>query len=188
MTDGRSIGAMPEVQVRPLRRVEYDVLVEHGVIDEQERIELLDGELVTVSPQNAPHANTVEALTERLVPALVGTARVRVQLPMAAGEHSEPEPDLAIVPADEPRDRHPARALLVVEVADATIQLDLGRKARIYAAAEVPAYWVVDLGRGVVHVHSGPSAEGYTTITEHGPDEPLDACGVTLTLRELTGS
>jgi Uma2 family endonuclease len=176
---------MPEVRVRPLRRAEYDVLVEHGMLTEEDRIELLDGELVAMSPQNAPHAGLVEALTERLVPALAGIARVRVQLPLAAGEHSEPEPDIAIVPPDEPRDRHPERALLVIEVADATVRLDLVRKARIYAAAGVPTYWVIDIGDGVVHVHTDPAETGYGAVTRHGPDEPLDASGVTLTLREL---
>lgn len=181
----RSVADMSEVRVRPLRRTEYDVLVEQGAFEPDERIQLLDGELVAMSPQSAPHAAIVEALTERLVPALVGTARVRVQLPLAAGEHSEPEPDLAVVPADEPRDRHPERALLVIEVADATLPLDLDRKARIYAAAGVPVYWVIDVAGGIVHVHTDPAGESYATVTRHAEDEPLDACGVTLTLREL---
>lgn len=187
MAEAGSVEDMPEVRVRPLRRAEYDVLVEHGMLTTQDRIELLDGELVATSPQKAPHAGVVEALNERLVPALAGRARVRVQLPLAAGEHSEPEPDVAIVPIDEPRDRHPERALLVIEVSDASVRLDLVRKARIYAAAGVPTYWVIDVGRDVVHVHTGPSDAGYASVTQHGPDEPLDAHGVTLTLRELTG-
>lgn len=186
MADRSNVEDMPEVRVRPLRRVEYDMLVDHGMLTEQDRIELLDGELVAMSPQNEPHARIVEALTERLVPALAGTARVRVQLPFAAGEHSEPEPDIAIVPADEPRERHPERALLIIEVADATVRLDLVRKARIYAAAGIPTYWVIDIGDEVVHVHADPSQAGYGTVTQHGPDEPLDAVGVTFTLRALT--
>ena len=180
-----SVEDMAEVQVRPLRRAEYDLLVEHGMFGEDERIQLLDGELVVLSPQKAPHAGIVEALTERLVPALVGRARVRVQLPLAAGEHSEPEPDVAVVPADEPRDRHPQRALLVIEVAHETLRLDLVRKARIYAAAGVPVYWVIDVHADVVHVHTDPTPDGYTSVTLHGADEVLDACGVPLALRDL---
>jgi Uma2 family endonuclease len=180
-----SVADMSEVRVRPLRRVEYDVLVEQGAFDPGERIQLLDGELVVMSPQHAPHAGIVEALNERLMPALVGSARVRVQLPFAAGEHSEPEPDLVVVPVDEPRDRHPQRALLVIEVADASLRLDLVRKARIYAAVGVPEYWVIDVARGVVHVHTDPTGEGYATVRRHGEDATLDACGVPLTLREL---
>jgi Uma2 family endonuclease len=181
----RSLDDMPEVRVRPLRRREYDALIEHGLIGEDERIQLLDGELIELSPQGAPHAGLVEALTERLVPALVGRARVRVQLPIVTDEYSEPEPDLAVIPADEPRDRHPERALLIIEVADSTVRLDLIRKARIYAAAGVPTYWVIDVDRDVVHIHTEPTSDGYATVVEHGPDDRLDACGVVLTLAEL---
>ncbi len=180
-----SVDDMGEVQVRPLRRVEYDVLVDQGMFGEDEPVQLLDGELVVLSPQKAPHAGIVEALTERLVPALVGAARVRVQLPLVAGEYSEPEPDIAIVPADEPRDRHPQRALLVIEVAHETLRLDLVRKARIYAAAGVPVYWVIDVHNDLVHVHTEPTPDGYAGVSQHGPDEQLDACGVPLTLRAL---
>jgi Uma2 family endonuclease len=181
----RSVADMSEVRVRPLRRAEYEVLVEQGAFDPDERIQLLDGELVEMSPQDEPHALIVESLTERLTPALVGRARVRVQLPFGAGEHSEPEPDIAVVPADEPRGRRPERALLVIEVSDSTLRLDLVRKARIYAAAGVPVYWVIDVAGGVVHVHTDPTAAGYTTVKQHAADERLDACGVTLALQDL---
>lgn len=181
----RTLDGMPEVRVRPLRRREYDALIEHGLIGEDERIQLLDGELIELSPQGAPHAGLVEALNERLMPALVGKARVRVQLPIVTDDYSEPEPDLAVVPADEPRDRHPERALLIVEVADSTVRLDLIRKARIYAAAGVPTYWVIDVGRDVVHVHTEPTPDGYASVVQHGPHDPLDACGVPLTLADL---
>jgi hypothetical protein len=96
----RMVDVMSEVWVRLLRRVEYDVLVDQGVFGEDDRIQLLEGELIALSPQKPPHAGIVQGLTERLMPALVGRARVRVQLPLIAGELSEPEPDLAVVPAD----------------------------------------------------------------------------------------
>lgn len=176
---------MSDITVRPLRRVEYDLLVEQGAFDEDERVELLDGELVAMRPQKAAHARIVEGLSERLMPALTGTVRVRVQLPFAPDELSEPKPDVAIVPADAPRDRHPGVALHVIEVADTSLTLDLGRKARIYAAAGVPAYWVVDPSVPAVHVHGQPTSDGYDSINVHGLDTELDACGVTLRLREL---
>jgi Uma2 family endonuclease len=174
-----------DVRIRPLRRSEYDVLVEQGVFGDGDRIQLLDGELVEMSPQHAPHADTVEALNELLMPALAGRARVRVQLPLGAGKYSEPEPDLAVVPLDEPRGRHPERALHVIEVADSTVRLDLARKAPIYAAAGVPVYWVIDLPADVVHVHTVPTPDGYATIDVQPADAVLDVCGVTLTLRDL---
>jgi Uma2 family endonuclease len=108
-----------------------------------------------------------------------------VQLPLVAGEYSEPEPDIAVVPADEPRDRHPERALLVIEVADSTLRLDLIRKARIYAQTGVPVYWVIDVNRHVVHVHTDPTEEGYSSVVEHAGGDTLDACGVTFSLEGL---
>ncbi len=168
-----------------MRRVEFDVLVERGVFGEDDRLQLLDGELVIARPQGVAHARIVEALNERLMPALIGRARVRVQLPLAAGEHSEPEPDIAVVPADAPRDRHPETALLVIEVADTSLTLDLGRKAGIYAAVGVPVYWVIDTSTGVVHVHTDPSGSVYGSVRQCGRADELDAVGVRIRLGEL---
>lgn len=181
---GRTVPLVTEIATRPLRRSEYDLLVQAGVFGD-ERVQLLEGELVSMPPQGVPHSSVVEALTERLVPALVGRARVRVQLPYGAGPLSEPEPDLAVLPADEPRDRHPERALLVVEVADSSLRLDLVRKARIYAGAGVPEYWVVDVGHEVVHVHRTPVGDGYADVQQVGRHDELEAVGVRLTLDEL---
>ena len=85
----------------------------------------------------------------------------------------------------QPRDRHPARAELVIEAADTTLGLDLVRKARIYAAAGFPVYWVIDLQAGVVHIHTDPGPDGYNSVARHGPDDLLDACGVSLRLQDL---
>jgi Uma2 family endonuclease len=89
------------------------------------------------------------------------------------------------VPSDEPWDRHPERALLVIEVAEESLALDLGRKARIYADAGVPRYWVIDLRGNIAHVHTDPEPGGYRTVERRGADEALDAGGVALTLAEL---
>lgn len=186
MSDSRStVDPMSGVRTRPLRRAEYDLLIEQGAFEEDERIQLLDGELVVMSPQGIPHATVIERLTEVLVPALAGRARVRVQLPFAAGDLSEPEPDVAIVSLDVPRDRHPDAALLVIEVADRSLALDLGRKARIYSAAGVCEYWVIDTQAQVAHVHGTPTPRGYAQTDVRPADAPLDAVGVTLTVRQL---
>ena len=184
MSEPRSVSAMSTTTVRPLRRAEYDLLVAHGAF-EGERIELLDGDPVEVSPQDARHASVIETLTEHLLPALVGRARVRVQLPLAAGELSEPEPAIAVVPSDEPRDVHPARALHVIEVAASSVRHDLTRKAAVYAAAQVPVFWVIDLSAWIVHVHTVPVDGRYTEVARHGPDDVLDVAGVPLRLGDL---
>src|SRR5437879_3175316 len=86
-----------ELRRRPLKRVEYDRLVQTGMLRD-EHVELLYGSIVQMSPIGAPHSGTVQRLTELLVLALHGRAAVRVQLPFAASDASEPEPDVAVVP------------------------------------------------------------------------------------------
>ncbi len=142
--------------VRPLRRREFDCLVELGVFDE-ERVELLDGVLVSMSAQGAEHAEVTAYLAERLAVALAGRARVRAHSPLSLSDESEPVPDVAVVPAGDYTRAHPSRALLIIEVADASVRKDRELKAQIYAVAGVPEYWVVDLVARVVHVHRGPS-------------------------------
>ena len=106
--------------LRPLRRVEYDQLITLGAF-EGEKIELLDGALVHMTPTGTPHSSTVQRLTELLLPPLLGRASVRVQQPYAAGPFSEPEPDLAVVPLGEYDTAHPDRAYLVIEVAESSL-------------------------------------------------------------------
>ncbi len=148
--------------LRLFRRVEYDRMVELGFFA-NERIELLDGFLVPMSPQNAPHSAAIQRLTRLLQPALVGRADVRVQLPLAVSELSEPEPDLAVVPAGDYDRAHPHTGLLVVEVADSSLATDR-RKARAYAMAGVPEYWIVNLVEAVIEVHTGFGADSYAKI------------------------
>src|SRR5258706_15521080 len=105
--------------IRPLRRVEYDQLVALGVFQD-ERIELLDGALVTMSPIGAPHNSAVQELTEFFVLALRKRASVRCQMSLAAGDLSEPEPDLAIVPRAAYDTAQPAQAHLIIEVAESS--------------------------------------------------------------------
>jgi Uma2 family endonuclease len=151
----------PSIRVRGLRRVEYDRLVEGGAF-EGETIELVGGVLVAVRPQGSRHAWVVTELGKALAFALRGRYVVREEKPLGLDDVSEPEPDIAVVEPTGP-DAHPTTAAAVVEVSQSTQALDLGEKARRYAAAGIPVYWVVDLpGRRVV-VHTEPSPEGYAT-------------------------
>jgi Uma2 family endonuclease len=158
---------------RPLRRAEYDRLVELGVF-EGERVELLDGVLVTVSPQGSRHAAVVSRLTRMLVAAVGGRGVVRVQLPFAASDTSEPEPDVVIAPPaeDDYVTGHPSSALLVIEVAESSLAYDR-RKAAKYAAAGVPEYWIVDLDANAVEVHSAPDEGAYGNTRVARPGEVL---------------
>jgi Uma2 family endonuclease len=159
MTSSSSAPAGPD-QIRPLRRAEYDQLVALGAFA-GERLELLQGALVTMSPQHAPHAATISRLTKLLVRRLADTYELRFQLPLAIAEDSEPEPDVAIVAAGDYQRAHPTTALLVIEVADSSLARDR-RKAALYAAAGIPECWIIDLAARVVEVYRAPSASGYT--------------------------
>lgn len=163
MLDPRQIA--PE-RVRPITRAELGRMVGIGMF-EGERIELLEGVLVDMSPQRTAHAAAIRRLTELLLPPLVGRAYVRVQLPYAASQLSEPEPDVAVVPPIDDEREHPESALLVIEVADSSLEKDLGYKARLYARSRVDEYWVVDAIARRIVVHRDPEADGWRTVTSH---------------------
>jgi Uma2 family endonuclease len=164
--------SVPSDRVRPLRRAEYDHMVGLGMF-RGEKIELLHGRLVTMSPQGKPHAFSVTRLTKLLVPALGDRAQVRVQAPFAASAESEPEPDIAVVPPGDYLAEHPRRALLLIEVAESSLQDDRRIKGPMYAAAGVPEYWIVDLAGGVVEVHKEPHGDRYASVTRHAREETL---------------
>jgi Uma2 family endonuclease len=159
-------------RVRPLLRVEYDRLVESGAF-EDEKVELLEGVLVTMSPQKPPHAHTVQQLSAVLAVALNGRAIVRSQLPMALSDDSEPEPDVAVVRRDDYSRQHPSEALLVVEVALASLRRDRLVKARLYARAQVMEYWLVDVASREVEVYRQSDGARFTSVTRHRESEAL---------------
>lgn len=150
-------------KVRPLRRVEYDKLVALGAF-KGERIELIDGVLLQMGPIGPPHCEAVDRLTELFVLAFTGRARVRIQGSFAAGELSEPEPDLSLLPLGDYHAEHPQQAYLVIEVADSSLEHDRGRKARLYAECRIPEYWIVNLQDRTVEVHRTPNAGQYEQV------------------------
>lgn len=156
--------------MRPLYRAEYDRLVEVGAF-EDERVELLDGTLFTMSPQDAAHAHTVQRLAELLLLSLRGRAVVRTQSPLALLDDAEPEPDIAVVPVADYSSHHPSDAHLVIEVAASSHTRDRTIKGPIYARAGIAEYWLVDLKTRTVDVHRDPRGGAWTTVTRHGETE-----------------
>jgi Uma2 family endonuclease len=147
---------------RRLTVEEYHRMIEAGILDEDERLELLEGVIVAMSPQKDRHAWPVEFLTRVLVEALGDAYRVRAQLPLTLDANNEPEPDLAVVRAGRRvKGRHPTTAALVIEVADDSLRRDRGVKAALYARHRIREYWIVDLQGETVEVLSRPRAGGY---------------------------
>lgn len=158
--------------LRPLRRREYDRLVDLGVFDE-ERVELLSGVLVAMSPQGPAHASVVAELTTALILALGARAKVRAHSPLALSDESEPEPDIAVVPPGDYGREQPRTALLVVEVADSSLRKDRQLKVELYARAGVREYWIVNLAERVTEIYRVPTDGGYEDIQRRTADEPI---------------
>ena len=158
--------------LRPLRRVEYDKLVDLGVFD-NERVELLDGALVAMSPIGEPHNAALSKLTELFVLTLHGRAWVRVQMSFAALEHSEPEPDLSLVPREEYSPQKPSQAHLIVEVAESSLAYDRVRKLRVYASCGVPEYWIVNIPERCIEVYRDAQGESYARVETYQPGQSI---------------
>jgi Uma2 family endonuclease len=176
--------ADPAVSVAPLSRAAYDQLVELGHFEDR-RVELLEGVLVEMPPMSDRHAMAIVLLTRWLVRGLPEPLALRPQLPLATSEYSEPEPDIAVTPLQRTAAGHPTTALLAVEVTLTTHHTDLVVKPRLYAAAGVPRYWVVDLAGGRVVEHTRPGDGGYAEVVVHTPPVVLEVEGVPIDLAAL---
>jgi Uma2 family endonuclease len=171
---------MTESAVRSRRwtRSEYVKLIEAGFLGPGDKIELLGGQLCVSEPQNSPHARAISLGLETIQRDLAPGWHVRVQLPIALDDESEPEPDLAVV-SGGPRDYadHPSRPALVVEIADSSLTLDRKHKGSLYARACLPEYWIVNLVDRVLEVYREPAPDpaaqfgwAYGVALTLGPD------------------
>jgi Uma2 family endonuclease len=157
-------------RIRPLRRVEYERLVALGTFDD-DHVELIRGNLVTMAPNDPEHASPIEMLTALLVPGVGARARVRIQLPIVAADESEPEPDVAIVPNGDYTRHHPDRALLIVEVAASSLKKDREVKGPLYAGSGFDEYWIVNVAQRCVEVFRTPENGAYALTYALGPGD-----------------
>ncbi|MFL6196339.1 MAG: Uma2 family endonuclease [Thermoanaerobaculia bacterium] len=151
--------------VRRWTREEYERAVEEGYFQPEERLELVDGILYGMTPQSSSHVMGVR-LIQRVLRIFDGDGfDLRCQSPLAVGLDSEPEPDVAVV-VGNPEDYtvHPTSAVLVVEVADSSLRHDR-RKASLYARAEIPEYWILNLPERRLEVFRNPQNGAYTSRT-----------------------
>jgi Uma2 family endonuclease len=162
---------------RRLSVAEYHRLGQVGILGADDRVELLEGQLVKMSPIGPRHALAVDALAEILITAVAGKAGVRVQNPVTLDDGSEPQPDIAVVarpwqgyPGAHPG---PADILLLIEVADSSLETDKGAKVALYAKAGIRAFWIIDLTINTVHVYRTPSNGAYQSITTVPPSAML---------------
>lgn len=164
---------MSAVLVHPQRhRVdvqEYLRMAEAGVFGPEARLELIEGEIIEMAPIGSWHAGVVNRLNRLFNRLAGGKALVSVQNPLIVGKHSVPQPDLALLKprADDYLASHPTadEVLLVIEVADCSLDFDTGTKVPLYARAGIVEAWVVDVEERVTRVFRDPNAKGYRTST-----------------------
>lgn len=168
------------IRTRRWTRAEYERLIELGVFQPGEAIELIGGELMVAEPQGAAHYTAIQK-TARALEAVVGPGwTVRTQGPVGLDNDSEPEPDVALVSGtvDDYRHAHPSRPVLVVEVAESSLDTDRERKGSLYARAGLPEYWVLNLEGRVLEVYRDPvPAPAAAFGWRYAQCEVLDAFG-----------
>ena len=182
-------------QRRRLTVDDFAKMCEAGILGSDDRVELIDGELVEMPPIGPPHAGIVNELAN-VLPGLVGPdARLRVQSSVQLTRYTQPEPDLAVVSRDPHRylKRHPQPAdiLIAIEVADSSLAFDRNEKMPRYAAAGVPEAWLVDVQARTVTVYTEPDASGYGTVRTVAWTEDVIASavdGLRLTFEEILPS
>jgi Uma2 family endonuclease len=172
--------AVPTEQIWRLTVEQYHQMIQSGIVDEDDPVELLEGWLVHKMGKNPPHclsARLTETNLEGLLP--LGWY-IAAQDPITTGD-SEPEPDVAVI-RGEPRHyatRHPGPSdvAMVVEVAEATLRRDRGFKKRLYARAKIPVYWIINLSERQVEVYTQPSGPAdqptYAKRQDYGPSDEI---------------
>jgi len=158
---------------------EYHALAAAGILTEDDRVELLDGRIIAMSPIGSKHLHCVNRLVDLFAQRLYAhdepPARLSVQNPVRLNAYSEPEPDLVLLRSDAPQDRTPIPddVLLLIEVAATSAEFDRVEKRPRYAAAGIPEYWLVDLDAEQVEVAREPKGDRYTEDATHERDDVL---------------
>ena len=164
---------LPELGTyRPLKRLEYERLAEQGAFDD-ERVELLFGLVIPVTPPRPEHENSVYRVYRAIEKQVGDRAEVRSNLAFAASEISEPEPDVYVTPNGDYWRANPERALLVIEVARSSLRIDRRVKRKLYALATVDEYWIVNHVDRVVEVHRDPHEGTWRQVSLHHPGETI---------------
>jgi Uma2 family endonuclease len=173
---------------------EYERMAETGILQRHHRVELIDGEIVDMTPIGRRHMAGVDRLNREFVLALADRAIVRVQGSLRLHDYSEPEPDLVIL---RPRDDFyageaagPADVFLIIEVADTSEHYDRQVKVPLYARAGIPEVWLVDVNAGSITLYRQPGPDGYAqAVVATGSDalRPLAFPDFVLTAARILG-
>ena len=159
-----NVQIQPQIQPQPMRLRfsvdEYYQMIELGLLDNYEKAEIIDGELIQKITIGDRHALVVDLLTAFFIKNVSAAIRVRPQNPLRLSNYNEPEPDLVLsdlTKYDGKRHPRPEETLLVVEVSDSTLKYDRTVKLPLYAQAEIPETWIVNLLNNIIEIHQKPS-------------------------------
>jgi Uma2 family endonuclease len=187
---------MMSAQLEPRRFnvTEYYQMAEVGILTPDDRVELIEGEVIKMSPIGSPHAACVSRLTRLLITILGSQAVISPQNPVRLSEFSEPVPDIAVLMTrnDHYAARHPVPndVLLLIEVADTSLLKDRNVKIPLYARSGIPEVWVVNLSKEIVEVYSVLRDGKYSECLEFKRGDVVNLYslpGVTLTVDEILG-
>ncbi len=183
-----------ELQRRPFTADEYEALGRAGILDEDDRVELIEGEIVETAPIGKRHSACVARLNRLFSERAAEQAIVWVQSQIRLSDFSQPEPDVTLLTLrdDFYEDRHPGPAdvLLLIEVADASLEADREIKIPLYGRSGVREAWLVDLQGRAVEVYRSPSADGYDAVERVAPPgilRPQALEGVEVSVEEVLG-
>lgn len=183
-----------DVARRRFTREEYYRMAEVGILKPTDRVELIRGEIITMSPQGYRHQAFIDNLNALLVPRLVDRARISVQSGVALSDDSEPEPDIKVLRLREDvpyKERGPwgEDVLLLIEVAVTSLRYDRTTKLSLYAEFGIPEYWIVDCTAEAIDVHRRPEQGIYRDVTRTtgltSMIAPQAFPDVTMTLQEI---
>jgi Uma2 family endonuclease len=168
---------------------EYEQMIAAGILTEEDRVELIEGEIIEMRPIGDDHVFAVNNLTEMLVRRLAGQAVVSIQNPIRLSGRSRPQPDIALWrPAKRRSLPGPDDILLLIEVADSTLAFDRDVKLPLYARAGIVEVWIVNLIDKRIEVYRQPAEGGYRSVEFAGQDEvvsPLSFPGVELSVEAI---
>jgi Uma2 family endonuclease len=166
-----------QLERRLFNVTEYHLMVEAGILTEDDRVELIDGEIIAMSPVGSRHAACVDRLNALLHALLGGAAIVRVQSPVVLNDYREPQPDLALLrpQADFYAQGHPAPGdvFWVVEVAETSGGYDREVKLGLYAESAIAEVWLIDLTREILEVYTQPVNGVYQSLQSLGRGQAL---------------
>lgn len=156
---------------------DYHRMAETGILDEDERVELLEGKIIWMSAKGTAHCSAMRRIDKLLHNCLGNQASISIQEPIKLNQRSEPEPDIAVVKIDplDYADHHPtpSEVYLIIEVADSSLKFDCETKAKAYAQAGIADYWVLDVVARQLYVFREPNEEGYQSKVILGENEMI---------------